>query len=231
MTALLVMLVGLLVGAPPALAGGWAVTLLDPLPDRIEPGRAYTVGFWVLQHGSHPFEGELTPVGLKLVDATGATTISPGTALPEAAHYATSIIVPAPGTYSLFGLQGMFQEYKIGTLTVPGGLSTLAMPPPVPVPASAQPWTAIRPPTVPIDQTRGPFDQEAAQPRQAASVAQPTAVAARPVSGGLRPAMSVLGIVVVTAAGLGLLLIRRRRRAAAATPQRSAQRPIELGVR
>jgi hypothetical protein len=39
--------------ATPALAGGWATTLLDPLPDRLEAGHTYTVGFWILQHGSH----------------------------------------------------------------------------------------------------------------------------------------------------------------------------------
>ena len=51
----------LLGGLPalPAQAGGWAVPVLDPLPATVEADRTYTVGYWVLQHGTHPYEGTL----------------------------------------------------------------------------------------------------------------------------------------------------------------------------
>ena len=90
---LLVLVAVGLAPAMPAHAGGWAVTLLDPLPDRFEAGRAYTVGYWVLQHGSHPFEGELGKTGLRLVGPGGEREFI-GQPLPEAAHYAVSFAVP-----------------------------------------------------------------------------------------------------------------------------------------
>ncbi|MDH6462728.1 hypothetical protein M2302_002908 [Micromonospora sp. A200] len=58
-------LVGGMVLAPaPAYAGNWAVTALDPVPDRMKPGKGYTVGMWVLQHGFHPYEGVPCPENL-----------------------------------------------------------------------------------------------------------------------------------------------------------------------
>jgi hypothetical protein len=64
-------LVTIVLPAASARAGGWAVTALDPLPQRLQAGRTYTVGYWVLQHGSHPYEGDLGKTGLKLVDDGG----------------------------------------------------------------------------------------------------------------------------------------------------------------
>jgi hypothetical protein len=170
----------LLSGAP-ALAGNWAVTSLDPLPDRIEPNRAYTIGFWVLQHGSHPYGGGvLDPVGLKFVadsgGGNGKTATYPGVALPEPAHYAAAIILPA-GTYQVFGVQGPFQDYRVGTLTVPGGLTALAVPPPLEVSADEQPWGAIRPPQMPVDPNRDPFGDPGAAPAAAPKAAQAPAAA------------------------------------------------------
>lgn len=107
--------------AGPAQAGGWAVTVLDPLPARVQADTAYTVGYWVLQHGSHPFEGELGKSGLRLVGADRELEFV-GRALPEPAHFAVSVAVPA-GTWRVYAMQGWFAEFEIGTLTVPGGLT------------------------------------------------------------------------------------------------------------
>jgi hypothetical protein len=217
--ALLVVLGGVLVGSPPAFAGNWAVTLLDPVPERIEAGRAYTVGFWVLQHGSHPYDGKLDPVALKLVDAKGSVTTFPGTALPEAAHYATSMLLPASGTYTVLGVQGIFQDYKIGTLTVPGGLSILGTPETAVVSPTDKTWGAIRPPTVPVDPARDPFEQNDTRPVQVAPVQAtqtPATAATEPTGSAVRPTASVLAALVVVAVVLGLLYFRRRRPAVSA---------------
>uniref|UniRef100_UPI00066AE40B hypothetical protein n=1 Tax=Nonomuraea sp. SBT364 TaxID=1580530 RepID=UPI00066AE40B len=136
--------------APGAAAGGFAVTYLDPLPGKLVPGTSYTVGFWVLQHGNHPFQGDLGATGLRLTDAGGQATLFPGTALPEAGHYATALNVPK-GTYRVDGIQGLFEPFAVGTLTVPGGIELNPLQPGL-VRALDEPqtyWGAIRPPGFP----------------------------------------------------------------------------------
>src|SRR5205823_580891 len=132
--------------ATPAQSGGWATTVLDPLPDRIESGRTYTVGFWVLQHGSHPYEGDLGVAALRFVGSNGTMLTYRGVALPEPAHLAAAIAVPEDGTWQVFGIQGIFADYEIGTLRVPGALSAKPTPPPMQVDGHAHTWGLIRPP-------------------------------------------------------------------------------------
>jgi hypothetical protein len=211
--ALAVVLGWVLLAGSPARAGGWAVTLVDPLPDRVEAGRTYTVGFWVLQHGSHPFfGGELDPVGLKLVDAKGATTEFPGVALREAAHYAASVVVPGPGTWKVYGIQGPFADYLVGTLTVPGGLAVLPVPQPMPVEQGTQFWGTVRPPDATIDPAR-PLIEDPVPVRAEASDA-PAARAEDPGPGGAVVAAGAVaaGVVLVGAAGAAAFLRGRRRR-------------------
>ncbi|MEV4009678.1 hypothetical protein AB0J35_04200 [Nonomuraea angiospora] len=137
-------------GLPAAAAGGWAVTYLDPAPSRFEGGTSYALGFWVLQHGSHPFEGDLGAVGLRFTGADGKSLLFDGTALPEAGHYATSVVVPE-GVWKVEGVQGLFQPYEVGTLTVPGGLKVEPVPSDMVAPMSAGKsfWGAVRPPGFP----------------------------------------------------------------------------------
>jgi hypothetical protein len=124
MLAVLVAVVAALVAGvvPAGAAGNWAATYLDPLPGRFESGKPYALGFWVLQHGTHPFEGDLGPVGLRLIGENGKSLLFTGTALPEAGHYATSVVVPE-GRWRVEGVQGIFQPHAVGTLVVPGDLA------------------------------------------------------------------------------------------------------------
>ncbi|MEU1384918.1 MULTISPECIES: hypothetical protein [unclassified Nonomuraea] len=131
--------------------GGWAVTYLDPPPAAFAGGKTYTVGFWVLQHGTHPYAGELDPVGLRLTRADGRTVTFSGTPLPEAGHYATSVVVP-DGVWRVEGLQGWFEPYAVGTLTVPGRLLADPVPPDKVATFGGDgkdPWGAVRPPGFP----------------------------------------------------------------------------------
>jgi len=133
--------------ATPVLAGGWATTLLDPLPDRLEAGHTYTVGFWILQHGSHVSQIALNNPGLKLVDDKGQTLAFKGVALPEGGHYATALILPHDGDWAIFGMQAPFQDYDVGVLRVPGRVVVG----PTPQPLAFQPdpsWSTVKPPTV-----------------------------------------------------------------------------------
>lgn len=208
LVALLAVAAGVFLGAPPALAGNWVVTVLDPVPDRFESGRAYTIGFWALQHGSHPYEGTFESIGLEIVDANGNPLRFGATPLPEPAHYAAAVLVPRAGTWTVYGMHAPFQNYKIGTLTVPGGLAVLPVPQPMAVDNASQ-WGEIRPPTVPVDPNRGPFDDGqviVAQPQAQRSTAAPA-----PASTSDSPAPTVLAILAATALLLGLVVAYRRR--------------------
>jgi hypothetical protein len=214
--ALCVVLGWVTIAASPAAAGGWAVTLLDPLPDRIEANRTYTVGFWVLQHGSHPYYGgQLDPVGLKLVDAKGAATMFAGVPLREPAHYAAAILVPEPCDWKVYGVQGPFADYLVGTLTVPGGLSVLPMPPPSPVGPDQRPWGAVRPPEVPVDGGRSRFeDPPGALVAPVGAEASTTTVSREQDPGRPIGRIAVIGAVIVATIATGALtltLTRRRR--------------------
>ena len=238
MFAIVAILASVVLTAGPALAGGWAVTVLDPLPARLEAGRGYTVGYWVLQHGSHPYEGDLGTTGLKLVDDGGRTVSFQGVGLREPAHFAAAIAIPHAGTWKLYGLQGIFADYQVGTLTVPGGLAMLRPPVPMTMDSDTH-WGAIRPPDVaamasdtalPVstadrDAAAAPVQEPAAQttakPRQADRVL-PTAVALA----------VILGLAI--AGGVVLLGPRRMLRAAPwqakKAPAMSPNRPRGGGV-
>ncbi len=129
--ALVAVLAVPLLAAPSAHAGGWAATVLDPLPTRIEPDQTYTVGYWVMQHAAHPYDGGHGPLGktgLKIVAEDGTTHAFDGVPLGQPAHYAAALTVPRPGTWQLHAQQGSFDDYLIGTLTVPGKLKLRPLP-------------------------------------------------------------------------------------------------------
>jgi hypothetical protein len=68
-----------------------------------------------------------------------------GTALREPAHFAAAIAIPHAGTWRLHGQQGIFADYQVGTLTVPGGLAVLRPPTPMTMHSDTH-WGVIRPP-------------------------------------------------------------------------------------
>jgi hypothetical protein len=192
--------------SPVALAGGWATTLLDPLPDRIEANQAYTAGFWVLQHGSHPANPPISEAGLKFTDEKGTAVTFKGAALPEPAHYAAAIVLPHDGAWQVEGLQGWFGPYKVGTLSVPGRLALLTPPPAMAFDGHGDhSWGAIHPPNVVTDTLSGAA--HTGQSHDAAS-AQGGGVKASPPAGAAGPdwppgLTGTLGLLI--AGGLGLL--------------------------
>ncbi|MEU5264241.1 hypothetical protein [Amycolatopsis sp. NPDC021455] len=191
-------LVAMLVPVPSAVAGNWAITYLDPLPDTFAAGQPYTAGFWVLQHGSHPSYGELGATALVFTPSQGDPVVFPGVALREPAHYAAAFALPHDGTWRVSARQGVFADYEIGTLTLPGGL--VVSPPPAPMPdGEKSPWGAIRPPAIALN--GGGAGQ--AQP------VAPSAAAAAPESpASLGMVLAAAGLVVV--AGVALLMGGRR---------------------
>ncbi|MGW6935651.1 hypothetical protein ACWGE0_36730 [Lentzea sp. NPDC054927] len=184
----------LLISAPSAVAGGWAVTYLDPVPS-IQPSTTHTVGYWVLQHGTHPFAGDLGKTGLRF-RAGSDDRIFVGVPLGQPAHYAVTFTLPA-GSYEVFGVQGMFQDHSLGSLTVPG---TFLIKPPDPQMVQGtvegpSPWQEIAPPLAkPADATPAP-----------AAAVTPAEPAGQPVP------VWLVGLVVVGAAGLFVVLRKRLR--------------------
>jgi hypothetical protein len=186
----------LLISTPSALAGGWAITYVDPVPS-IQPSVTHTVGYWVLQHGTHPFSGDLGKTGLRFQSGTDSREFV-GVPLGEPAHYAVTFSLPN-GTYDVFGVQGMFQEHPLGTLTVPG---TLLMKPVDPqmvqeTVEGPSPWQEIAPPL-----------------KKAAPAPAPAAVTVPDESPGKPLPVWIIGAVVVGAAGLFFLLRKRLRQSA-----------------
>ncbi len=195
-TVVMLAAAGSLASVSPAQAGGWATTLLDPLPERLESGRGYTVGYWVLQHGSHPYEGDLGRSALRLTDDTGASTTYAGTPLPEAAHYAAAVVFGHPGTWHLSSVQGIFADYEIGDVTVPGGLNVRPTPTPMIVDHDhTTHWGAIRPPL-----TADPM------PARTAASRTPVAAAGTSSQGGPSVPSPLVAGVALAAVGLTLLV-------------------------
>ncbi|GAA0830338.1 hypothetical protein ACFQVD_42855 [Streptosporangium amethystogenes subsp. fukuiense] len=214
---LLAFIVPLLTLAAPARAGGWAITVMDPVPAKTDPDTTYTLGFWLLQHGTHPYLGDdLGEVALRFTDGKKNLKFV-GVELTEPAHYAAAISLPK-GTWEVEAVQGWFAPYRIGTLTVPGGLEIAPVPSELRQSIAAQPpqehWGAIRPPAVPLG--------DPASGAPATPVATPAAVPAGGSPGGTttvavmergswwRPSYLVAGLLGVTA--LAALAYRVRRR-------------------
>jgi len=203
---------GALAGSGPAAAGGWAVTVIDPLPGKVEAGQAYPVTFWVLQHGTHPYEGtepaSIGPVGLTFTDSSGASVSFSGSALAEPAHYATTVTIPHDGTWRVTGVQGIFADYHVGTLTVPGSLETLGVPAAPSAEDMQRYWPGpVRPPVLPIDQARDPFVPAPAEvPEQPSGPAQAAAAPPdpNPTAAWTAP-RSVRGPLLVIGAGVLVL--------------------------
>jgi len=150
--ALLGALAAVLVLPAPAAAGGWAVTYLDPLPEHMQAGQAYTAGYWVLQHGSHPSMIPLTETGLRLTSASGEVKYFRGMPLREVSHFAVAILVPHEGAWSVKAVQEPFGPYDVGELTVPGGLKLASIPTPMASDGHAEhAWGEIHPPQVVAD--------------------------------------------------------------------------------
>lgn len=214
--ALVAMLAAATLSAPPAHAGYWAATTLDPIPDRIEPGQSYTIGYWVMQHAAHPYDGDYGPLGrtgLKIVDKGGNTHTFSGVPLGQTSHYATTIAIPHPGTWQLIAAQGRFGDYRIGTLTVPGGLEVAPLPPPVAGHDDRMRWGLIQSPD--LDAIRAAALEADSAPRTGEQhndvTSAASAVDADAASDASNSPFTPVLWILLTVSTLGGLLILRRR--------------------
>jgi len=209
---LAVALVGLatLVPAIPAQAGGWALTFIDPMDERttMQPATTYSITYWVLQHGNHPFEGKLGTTGLKFANASGDQVMFEGVAIAEPAHYRVEVQLPSAGLWRITALQGLFAPYEVGLLAVPGRVAVYPTPPVDPAGhGHGAHWGAIRPPGFCADthstETTSDVVPPIGQPAAGTSLTEQGATRSMMIAGPLAGGVAAIATVV--------LLIRRRR--------------------
>ena len=109
-----------------AVAGGWAVTTLDPLPRPPVANRSTAVGFTVRQHGATPIAIDNTAI--VIVRLGGADRhVFPGRAEGPIGHYVSDVRFPSSGSWNWQVEQGWFGTQELGSVTVgTNGLSTSA---------------------------------------------------------------------------------------------------------
>jgi hypothetical protein len=206
-----------LLAAPPAQAGAWEETLLDPPPARVEAGLTYTLGYWVLQHGSYPFQGgDLGPTALRATDGKGTVVDFPGTASATAGHYSAEVVFPHDGEWTIASQHGVIMtDALVATVTVPGAV---AIAPSTVSERASHDWGVVRPsfpPAAPDAAMGAPqpgADQTPAtaliDPRRDGPRVQDTAAAADEPGTALPVWLIVVGALATV--GLAGWLLRRR---------------------
>jgi hypothetical protein len=207
--ALGVLAAGLL-ATPPASAGNWEETVLDPPPTRIEHGVTYTFGYWILQHGSYPYlGGDLGPTALRATDEKGEAVDFPGTKTATAGHYSAEVVFPHNGTWTMSSQhEVLMTDTNVATATVPGGVDIA---PSMMTERAPYEWGTVRPsfpPSAPDADMGAPA--AAPNPVETPDVA-PRAHAAAPTGTDLPVWLVVAGGIATV--GFALLLTRRYRRA------------------
>lgn len=210
--ALGVLAAGLLV-TPPASAGNWEETLLDPTPARIEAGVTYTFGYWILQHGSYPYEqgkGDLGPTALRADDGDGTVIDFAGTPSRTPGHYSAEVVFPHDGSWSLSAQhEVLMPDAFVATVTVPGSVEIA---PSEMRERAPYDWGTVRPsfpPTSGDAQGVAAGAPPSAESRDVAPRSQAT-----PTPEGTDLPMWLVVAAGVATIGLAVLLARHHRRAA-----------------
>lgn len=174
----------------------------------MQPATTYSITYWVLQHGNHPFEGELGTTGLKFASASGEQVMFEGVALAEPAHYRAEVRLPSVGLWRITAVQGFFAPYELGLLTVPGRVAVYPAPPPSESVGHGHGthWGAIRPPGFCADshstETSGDVAPLAGTPADGAPL---------PLQGTTRPMVMAAPLLAGVAAIVTVVLLVRRR--------------------
>ncbi len=109
-----------------AVAGGWAVTTLDPLPRLPVAGRPTPIGFTVRQHGATPIAIENTAIVISRLGGA-ERHVFPGRPDGPVGHYVSDVRFPTSGAWNWQVEQGWFGTQELGSINVStGGASTSA---------------------------------------------------------------------------------------------------------
>lgn len=137
-------IVALVALAGPVLAGGWAVTTIDALPDGgFVAGRTYRLGYTIRQHGQHPFAGAKTAITL-IAPGSRDRHVFPGVPDGPAGHYVAEVTFPSEGAWDWEVSQEPFAVQTLGTITVgPAAVARPAESTTGSSTASAAPWVPV----------------------------------------------------------------------------------------
>ena len=107
-----------LMGATPALAGGWANVTLDRLPADFRAGQTVTLGFMVRQHGVTP-TNSVRPYLTARHSETSDTVRFDARQEGPVGHYVADVTFPAAGAWEWEAVPAPFPTpTRLGTLTV-----------------------------------------------------------------------------------------------------------------
>lgn len=101
--------------ASTAVAGGWAVTTVDPIASALTPGSTVTVGYTIRQHGQRPVD--LDDTGIEISSAGGAPAFFPGRRDGSVGHYTATITVPREASEWTVR-QGWFGPQRLGAMPI-----------------------------------------------------------------------------------------------------------------
>lgn len=107
----------LMLAAPAAMAGGWAITSMDELPGELRAGETYQLGYTILQHGKTPVDGAKTEI-IAHNAATGETLRFVGQADGKPGHYVAEVTFSEGGSWTWSVTQGDFAVHELGELAV-----------------------------------------------------------------------------------------------------------------
>jgi hypothetical protein len=109
-----VVAVTLMVSASPALAGNWASTVFDDLPDEFEAGRTYALEYTILQHGDTPVA---TSDSVLTFTGSDDELEFEATPMDEVGRFTVEIALPE-GNWDLEVTQGPFDPHRHGVVAV-----------------------------------------------------------------------------------------------------------------
>ena len=110
--------IALFVLAGSALAGGWAVTTIDALPEGgFVAGRTYRLGYTIRQHGQTPFDGAKTSI--TIISASDRERYHfQGIPDGKPGHYVAEVTFPSEGAWDWEVSQYPFAIQTLGTIAV-----------------------------------------------------------------------------------------------------------------
>lgn len=195
----------------PASAGNWEETLLDPPPAQIKANVTYTFGYWILQHGSYPYQGgDLGPTALRATDENGQVVDFAGVPAKTPGHYSAEVLFPHNGKWTISSEHRVLMpDSLVATVTVPGKVT---IEPSQMTERAPYDWGPVHPSFPPTAADAGmAAPQGFLTPTESRDVAPRTQATTDPPGTGL-PVWVVI-LAGAATVGLAVLIVRRHRRA------------------